>query len=585
MAMDNVQTVDRSQTVKKEDKEKTIYSINLKQSTVDKAKKLMAKRDELIAQLNANIAEGVERGATTEQLVGSNMVIAANIGELEKKINILSAMQGPVETQGTRALRLIQKMIKEVKRKSDIIYAVDDKKEEIVPEPTPGEASVIVEVPAVNVQQIAADNNQIVGQSIEDAIDAEKAINENNIKEVAKTSLGTVPTQQEVLAAPSTEVVAEVNQPLPVNVVRVDSNDGVGIVPVEVVPETVPETVPVVENSIPQVTVPVEVASVVPTIEGQPVKNEVDLEEQNRINNETMKNAYENEMANASEYEYVPMTEEEVAESQRKLEETAKKSDEAKHQRIIEEEARKEKEVAAINESKGFDFDSIPTVTSEPEVTTESEKPLRDEIQIPADREFEVEEKVEEEKEEVQESKEKPVLIKTDDEPSKGVIASSWEKEEMSDAGTKSIEELAELYEKELELKKQREEERTESEKKLQELKEDYAKLIENESATEKQLEELTTEEEEKIKKLNELKNKLTKVYELTKDTNSDLLADTQKNHEESSSIKEDGDRRYERLESLNSEVASKKANIAKIDEAIAKYGYIDESDSIRRAK
>ena len=582
MALDNVQTVDRVQTVKKEGQVKPDYSIKLKKETVRKAEALMAERDLKMAQLKESISDDVKSGATVEQLVGKNIVLAADIEKLDKKINILLCMQGPVEQKGERAIRLIAKMMKEAKKKSDAIYAVNEKKEvETVPETTP-----IVEVPqapTVNVQQIAANEGPVIGQNIDAAISGAQSLDENAIKEVMDNALGIAPTQvAQTVVEPITEVQVQNQQPLPASGTPVEVTQVAPIVePVSVVPEPVTEVQVQNQQPLPVSGAPVEVTQVAPIVEPVPAVPDtttevsVDLEEQNRINNKTMEN-FVGDNAIVNNNEYIPMTDDEVAESQRKLAEVEEQSEKARYQRIIEDAEYAAKKVEALNASKGFNFATVPEMVTEPENATESEKPLRDEIQIPADREIEVEVKVDEKTEEV----DQPKLVERDDKEKEEPRWESMkleEKENLVSHRDESIEELAALIKEEQEKQEEKQKEKIKSAEELKNLKEDYDKLIENEKAAEERLEELKKQKERKDKELEENKEELRKRLETIRDNNSSIDADIQKNREEFDSIKQDGDKRNDRLEHLNSEADGVEKNISEIDEMLEKFGSVGE--------
>lgn len=620
MALDDIQTIDRDLSVKKEDKDKTIYSINLKQSTLEKVKALMAKRDELMANLQESVAQDVNSGSTMEQLVGKNIVLAAKIAELEKKINILSLMQGPIEARGQRAIRLIKKMYDETINKSNLIYPATEKQEETfsnnnvsVPETSP-----IVEVPpVVDVQQIAESNEKVIGQTIENAITAEKTLDEKDIKEVTDASLGVVvpPVVTEVATTPVVvnPVVANpvVTNPVVTNPIVTNTiNENLNTVPVTSAPV-------MVEVSTPVQTVPVVVAT----------EPEVNLDELNRINNETLRNyAYDSMNINSVESEYVPMTDEEVLKSQKKLEDDEIRSEEARHQRILEEEARKEKEVAEINESKGFEFESIPTIVNLPNISVEEKEyaPMTEEEVLESQKKLEETEiKSEEAKQQrlVEEGKIKendeseleefnfesvptvvnissevekplrdetiivperpePVEEKVLDEP-RMTNVNDWEKEKLIAHRDDSIVEMAELLkaEKEREMATIKAQEKSEAE--LNDIKEDYARLIENEAAAEKNLADLEKEEEMKSDKINRLCEDMRKQLIDLQKKNADTDDAIKKNQEEFSSIKEDGDRRNERLESLTKEADAKKERIAQLDDMLRKYGPVEEDTTI----
>ena len=573
MAIDNIQTLNGDRSIK-EVEGKNTYSIKLTQRTLDKVKKLMAERDQLKAEVSKNIQEAVDNNATVDQIAGRNIIAAANIISLEDKIEILSMPMTEnnetVELVGTRAIKLIDKMIKEAKKKSNAIYAPEEKKEEpvTVPETTPVvvEIPTIGEPPVVDVQQIAQENKEAVSASIENAI------SENDIKEVIGSELGVVPP----VAVPTAEAV--VVEPTPISETEINEvvNNELNVVPPVVEPTTeavIAEPAPIIE----EVTEPVvEVAPVVPPVveptteaviaEPTPIIEEVtepviDEATKESIINEKMHN-FVNEgktVVDDSEKEYVPMTDEEIARAKENIELE-------KYNEIYAAEAKKSQEVAEVNEAKGFDMEEVP---------------LRDEIQIVPEREETVELKIEND---VQEEIEEPVLVEENEEEARSVVVPEWEKEKLESHKEESLEELAELYQTEMEIKKQKEKEKAASEEDLQEIKENYAKLLENETAVEKQLEELTAEEEMKINKVNELREVFSKKRELTRNETTSLTADIERNNEEFSSIKEDGDRRSERLEGLSKEVNSKQERIAQLDEMLAKYGYV-EDESIQKTK
>ena len=559
MAIDNIQTLNGDRSIK-EVEGKSIYSINLTQKTLDKVKRLMNEKNKLTAETRKIIQTAIDNNAPIEQVVGKSIIAAANIVSLRDEIEILTMPtkenNEATELVGTRAIKLIDKMIKEVKKKSDFIYAPEEKKEEpvTVPETTPVvvEIPTIGEPPVVDVQQIAAENKEAVSASIENAI------SENDIKEVIGSELGVVPPA----VVPTTEAIAI--EPTPITEAEISEvvNNELNVVPTVV--ETPTEPVvnieePIIEKATESV---IEEAPVVtPVVETvtEPVMDDVTRE--NIINEKV--NSFVNEsksIANNMENEYVPMTDEEIARAQENIELE-------KYNEIYAAEVKKSQEVAEANEAKGFDMDELP---------------LRDEIQVVPEREEEISKKIDEN---VQEEVEEPKLVEENEEEPRSVVVPEWEKEKLESHKEESLEELAELYKAEMEIKKQKEREKAASEEELQGIKENYARLLENETAVEKQLEELAAEEEEKKNRVKELKEKISKEYELTRNENSSLEADIKRNYEEFSSIKEDGDRRNERLEGLNKEASSKQERIAQLDEMIAKYGYIEESDSIQKTK
>ena len=188
-------------------------SIKLKKESDERVRRkalaLMAERDARIAALNEEIAKEVANDVPREVIAGQNFDAAAKIQSLEKEIYLLGITQGPIEQYGNRAIRLIGKMINNARANSDMIYkSIEEKpnksydgvslvetveqaeKEAIakgitnsVIHSSSADAAPVVGTPVVDIQQVAQENQQSIGESIDTAI-RDESLEYKDVKDV-----------------------------------------------------------------------------------------------------------------------------------------------------------------------------------------------------------------------------------------------------------------------------------------------------------------------------------------------------------------------------------------------------------------
>lgn len=503
--LNEIQAVNAEDKIKVDEKVST-NSIRFKQESLMRARE---NAQRILSEIEKKVEEDVQKEVPDLKIVGTRFSPVAKMASLENEIDILYGVQGPVEMVGNRAIRLIDKMIKEAKATSKEIYFSDNIKELPKTEPKteaisvettpqielpPVDPSMVNVVPApvvpapVDVQKVFEENKEPIASSIDKAISVEKSIKDSDIE----------------------NIVAEAFNETPIEEAR----------PIVVEEKSTEEYKP--------------------TVVEEPSAVELSSEEIERIVNEKMARfadkvvRTEVPVVEKEEEEYIPMTDAEIAAARAKLELDA-------FDRIKEEELRKDQEVAVANEAKDLDIKENEPVMME--------EPTRDEIVVVPERE---EEKVEE----------KVV------EP-RSVIATEEEKDNLESYRESSIEELTELLKAESEKHEEYKKKYQDSEEELKQIKEKHAKLIESETATEQKLAELDATQE---RKESELRVALNKKIQSLVNKNSSIDSDIQRNAEELVSIKEEDERRNERLESLNSQASSKQEKIAQIDEMLRQY-------------
>lgn len=205
MILDNVQVVDADRRAKPNEGLVT-NSIREKKESYEnlimRAKKLIAQRDTAIYALEEKVINDVAANESKKAIEEKYFDAANKIENLNKEIYILGVMQGPIEkvADGRRAIRLIDKMIKNAKTNSQAIY-----KKLSANEPVENvEKQVAIEVPTgnvtenqiVNVEQIAANNQANTMESIENAIE-EQTLENADIDAVVSDSLNSVVLNKE----------------------------------------------------------------------------------------------------------------------------------------------------------------------------------------------------------------------------------------------------------------------------------------------------------------------------------------------------------------------------------------------------
>lgn len=209
MILDNVQVVDADRRAKPNEGLVTNSIKERKESyenLIMRTRKLIAQRDAAIYGLEEKVANDIEANVPVKKIEKSHLDEAIKIGNLDKEIYALGIMQGPIEKigDGRRAIRLIDKMIKNVKSNSQTIYNELDGKEEIKPYTDENIEKAVEQIKNevltegavqnsdVNVQQIAADHQDEVKENIESAIENEKTLENADIDAVVTNSLNNV---------------------------------------------------------------------------------------------------------------------------------------------------------------------------------------------------------------------------------------------------------------------------------------------------------------------------------------------------------------------------------------------------------
>ena len=299
MVLDNIQVVDADRRVKPNEGLVTNSIKERKESyenLIMRTRKLIAQRDAAIYEIEEKVTNDVQVGDNESKIIENHLDEAIKIGNLDKEIYALGIMQGPIEKigDGKRAIRLIDKMIKNAKTNSDAIYSELDGKTETQPysnDAAQNEVEVPVEIetptPIVNVEQIVEDNQDYANESIESAIENETSLGKDEIDAIVSDSL------DGVLNENSTEQIEKVEEVSPEEIVddpviqEIVNQNMANLIGTEVV------NVDDIENSTEVETMPI--TEVITT----PVQEE--------------------KMAPIEEYEYRPMTDEEVAISRIKI--------------------------------------------------------------------------------------------------------------------------------------------------------------------------------------------------------------------------------------------------------------------------
>ena len=318
-------------------------SVKMTKQRYDELLSLIAKKEETIEKVKEAVKQDVENGTSYEKVVSNNLEYATKIAALEEQIDILSATSGPMELVDKRAIRLIDKMYKEVSKTSDAIYLEIVKRQAPATdsfEPIQSEELVI---PSIDVEKIALENAPVVDNSVETAINEQKEV----VTEAPVQNVAEVPTQVE-------ETPVQIEQP------QTEPVQNVTEVPTQVVEA------------------PVQNVAEVPTqVEETPIQTDFDLQ---RIEREINKKI-EKYISDNNENSIFAVEDQIAKEREDNLL--------AQYYGLNEANTIKEQEVAKANEAKEFDFSTVFTQDSEPVLVTDTDdKPLRDDdLMIVSDRE------------------------------------------------------------------------------------------------------------------------------------------------------------------------------------------------------
>ena len=178
MALDNIQIKDEYEKIK-QNESLSANSIHFKKNSLNNAEKrikeLKEARDAALKGLETTIntiADNISEDQIENTIIMDYAMVIAN---LEKEINILEAVQGPVELVKSRAIRLVKKMITAAKENSKGIYNELEKNKKI--EKTP-----------INVEKISEKYEEPIKNNIDTAI-KDESLNIDDIREVVDDSL------------------------------------------------------------------------------------------------------------------------------------------------------------------------------------------------------------------------------------------------------------------------------------------------------------------------------------------------------------------------------------------------------------
>ena len=491
---DNIQAVSIEEQLKI-NKERAANSIRFRQESVKMTKQKyaelmekVAEREVAIENAKEEVKQNVENEISQEAVIGKNMVYGAKIAALEEQINILGVNAGPMEFIGNRAIRLIDKMYKEAIASSKGIYTefVNEKQpmtevfSDIEATPKVQENAGIV--PNIDVEKIAAENENVVDESVKTAISEEESLKDNSINE---------------------NIVSQ-------NVAETTDNNG------------------------------------------------FDLNEITRIINEKLEEAYKNNGP-------VVSTEEEVAKE---------RADNllAQYYGLNEANEIKEQEVAAVNESKEFNFNKDVTMESEPVEAVEvdsSDEQIRDEVIAVPEREEIAEEKVAD-------------YVKTaetvvDTVETRSIVMTSEEKEK-----------VREVMEKVRAARKRREElekEVNSVDSDIEKEKEINAQIAAKEEEAKKALEKSTAEASEAEQDYVNAVNALKEEFDTLNSENDTMTNSIESKKAELANIQEDTASRNKVIEDLDSENKNKQEEIAKFKELKEMLNYGEDHSIIGKQK
>lgn len=215
MILDNVQITTAEEKIK-QNESLSANSIKYKKESLAATE---AKVKELIKDLEEDVAVSVSEGNDDVEIRKNYIGDAEYISRLLEEVDVLKTMQGPVELVESRAIRLIDKMIRAAKDNSKRIYNELEIKSndelEIVPNDDESEKSDEELNPiTINVQEIAKENESSANDEIEQAInEEEESLKDEDIKEVFDESLGVNDKEKEV-TFDAEEIKRKINEAL-----------------------------------------------------------------------------------------------------------------------------------------------------------------------------------------------------------------------------------------------------------------------------------------------------------------------------------------------------------------------------------
>ena len=529
MALDDIQIREEDERVKPNES-LSANSIKFKKKSLstaeDKIRALKEARTAAIASLE-NVVNAIVDDVPENEIKNTlAMNYAMVIANLEQEINIIEGVQGPVELVQSRAIRLIDKMIKAAKENSKGIYSELAKKN--------GKDDTQSNI---DVEKIATEVEEPLKNSIEEAVVEKESLEDSDIKEVFDESLG-INTEHDNTVLERDEIERKINEKL--NSYLSDKNN-------------------IGEE-----------------------KNEPRERFEGETEEEYIKYLSEFYASPSSEeeYEYEPMTDEEIAKARENIEYD-------KYNKISETAAKNENAVNFKNMFAEIKMPEMPSRVKDGDVT------IRDEVAVVPERK-KIEEYTmvkdepkkttispyftEERKEESRSLSpyffEKKETEKDDVKP-KDMIITSDEKETLLQ--DRSLEELNNLIlnaEKESEQHQQRlnaaDEIVEEARKKNEEVaieeaesEKKRAEVLAEEEESEKRLAELRAESERQARELKEMMIERVKTLN---DKNKNLTATIQSREEEMTNINKDTENRREKISTNNRDTESRIEKISTIN-------------------
>lgn len=498
MSLDNIQ-VDKEPTKVVPNEGLVTNSIHMKKESYENARKkvliMLAEKDKLIANLNSDVTKMVVEGASDEQILGHNIIVAQKIASLENNVNILNVIQGPIQKElgGDRAIRLINKMIKNARANSEMIYVAMSEKqvksyddathENVMPESQEKVISSqeIETTPLVDVEQISKENQEPVKESIENAISAEtEAIETENTGDLADLFAvsETEPVQEETIDYNDVESVVDEYTSIDNEDKPFENNENEELIDKQLMDLVNEATIDTID---------------IPIVEAT---------------NESIKPEDEDD------FEYSPMTDEEIAESQAKINEKLLRSEEIELSQSMIDEA-----------------------------------PLRDEIIVPPTRdELSVENKDE----------------YVPEEATMSMSVSQKDRLDLENLDGLSIDQLQEVIANIEKEKETAAKDYENSKKDVEEIEENYNKIMENKVAVLKEVEDLKAAEE---KAAAELKAVMVSKAVSIRNEIRDIQASTHANQDEWNSIKDAGEAVYYEISELKATAEASKEQINKYND------------------
>lgn len=228
MSLDEIQAKDIEQSIKRDERQDR-NSIRLKSESYNNTlEKTQSLYNDMYNAINAMVEEGVEAGYTDSRIRTDNSKYVNKLLKLEDEITVLNGGIVTDKAYGSRAIRLVNKMIETARDNSKGIYEELDKKEAVETpietnetiQDTVAETVPAVETPVVDVQKISEENQKEVSESVENAL------SDNEINNIIDGSFEFTPVQveeQPVVETPVVEIPAVVTEEPKLN--EIEFND------------------------------------------------------------------------------------------------------------------------------------------------------------------------------------------------------------------------------------------------------------------------------------------------------------------------------------------------------------------------